>query len=111
MAFHSGRRSGNIRSGGLAAGLQENAEDFAFGEAQVFVQYFRNIPMQIRVKSGNQEERIGLSERFAKAVAAVGTTTLIKERKLKEYGVRYGQLADIARDVEQELEAPAGAPR
>ena len=61
--------------------------------------------MQIRVKSGNQEERIGLSERFAKAVAAVGTTTLIKERKLKEYGVRYGQLADIARDVEQELEA------
>ncbi|MGV2643517.1 virulence factor, partial [Clostridium perfringens] len=90
---------------GLAAGLQEGADGIAFGEAQVFVQYFRNIPMQIRVKSGNQEERIGLSERFAKAVAAVGTTTLIKERKLKEYGVRYGQLEGIARDVEQEHEA------
>ncbi|KOP66479.1 virulence factor [Bacillus sp. FJAT-18019] len=90
---------------GLATGLKENGDDLPFGEAQVFVQYFRNIPMQIRVKSGNQEERIALSERFTKAISAVGTSTLIKERKLKEYGVRYGQLANIARDVEQELEA------
>jgi len=90
---------------GLATGLKENGDDLPFGEAQVFVQYFRNIPMQIRVKSGNQEERIALSERFTKSISAVGTTTFIKERKLKEYGIRYGQLADIARDVEQELEA------
>lgn len=90
---------------GLAAGLNEGEQEAAFGEAQVFVQYFRGIPMQIRVKSGAKEERIALSDRFTKAVTEVATATLIKERKLKEYGVRYGELADIAREVEQELEA------
>jgi len=30
---------------------------------------------------------------------------MIKERKLSDYGVRYGELPDIAREVEQELEA------
>ncbi|WP_211749718.1 virulence factor [Paenibacillus sp. Marseille-Q4541] len=76
-----------------------------FGEAQVFVQFFRGIPMQIRVKSGSQEERISLSDRFVKAVTEVASNTLIKERKLTDYGVRYGELPDIAREVEQELEA------
>lgn len=76
-----------------------------YGEAQVFVQYFRSIPMQIRVKAGMQEERIGLSDRFVQAVSAVASATLIKERKLTEHGVRYGDLADIAKEVEQELEA------
>ncbi|GAB6927247.1 conserved virulence factor C family protein [Paenibacillus sp. JCM 10914] len=90
---------------GLAASLNETDEDASFGEAQVFVQYFRNIPMQIRVKSGPKEERIALSDRFTKAVTEVATATLIKERKLKDYGVRYGDLPDIAREVEQEFEA------
>ncbi|WIV18708.1 virulence factor [Paenibacillus polygoni] len=76
-----------------------------FGEAEVFVQFFRGIPMQIRVKSGSQEERISLSDRFVKAVTEVASSTLIKERKLTDYGVRYGELPDIAREVEQELEA------
>lgn len=76
-----------------------------FGEAQVFVQFFRGVPMQIRVKAGAQEERISLSDRFVKAVTEVASATLIKERKLTDYGVRYGELADIAREVEQELEA------
>ncbi|WII36923.1 virulence factor [Paenibacillus thiaminolyticus] len=77
----------------------------SFGEAQVYVQYFRGIPMQIRVQADNREERVGLSERFVKAVTEVASATLIKERKLSDYGIRYGELADIAREVEQELEA------
>ncbi|WGU94090.1 virulence factor [Paenibacillus dendritiformis] len=77
----------------------------SFGEAQVYVQYFRGIPMQIRVQADNREERVGLSERFVKAVTEVASATLIKERKLSDYGIRYGKLADIAREVEQELEA------
>ncbi|WCR26550.1 virulence factor [Paenibacillus thiaminolyticus] len=77
----------------------------SFGEAQVYVQYFRGIPMQIRVQADNREERVGLSERFGKAVTEVASATLIKERKLSDYGIRYGELADIAREVEQELEA------
>ncbi|MGG3840061.1 virulence factor [Paenibacillus thiaminolyticus] len=77
----------------------------SFGEAQVYVQYFRGIPMQIRVQADNREERVGLSERFVKAVTEVASATLIKERKLSDYGIRYGELADIACEVEQELEA------
>lgn len=76
-----------------------------YGEAQVFVQYFRSIPMQIRVKAGMAEERIGLSDRFVQAVTAVASATLIKERRLVEFGVRYGELAELAREIEQELEA------
>ncbi|GIP13010.1 MULTISPECIES: virulence factor [Paenibacillus] len=83
----------------------ESDEAAAYGEAQVFVQFFRGIPMQIRVKAGSKEERISLSERFVNAVTEVASATLIKERKLTDYGVRYGELAEIAREVEQELEA------
>ncbi|WP_172197007.1 virulence factor [Saccharibacillus qingshengii] len=87
--------------------VDSDIEDAAghFGEAQVFVQFFRGIPMQIRVKSGLTEERIGLSQRFVEAVTEVASATMIKERKLTDYGVRYGDLPDIAREVEQELEA------
>ncbi|MCE5168979.1 virulence factor [Paenibacillus profundus] len=77
----------------------------SFGEAQVYVQYFRAIPMQIRVQADGKEERVGLSERFVRAVTEVASATLIKERKLSDYGIRYGELPDIAREVEQELEA------
>jgi HEAT repeat protein len=83
----------------------EDATGEHFGEAQVFVQFFRGVPMQIRVKAGTKEERISLSDRFVKAVTEVASATLIKERKLSDYGVRYGELPDIAREVEQELEA------
>ncbi|WP_438349092.1 virulence factor [Paenibacillus sp. FA6] len=76
-----------------------------YGDAEVLVQYFRGIPMQIRVKAEGREERIALSERFTQAVTAVAIATMIKERKLSDYGVRYGELEDIAREVEQELEA------
>ncbi|CAM3636229.1 MULTISPECIES: virulence factor [Saccharibacillus] len=87
--------------------VDSDIEDAAghFGEAQVFVQFFRGIPMQIRVKSGLREERIGLAQRFVDAVTEVASATMIKERKLTDYGVRYGDLPDIAREVEQELEA------
>ncbi|WP_410512373.1 conserved virulence factor C family protein [Paenibacillus sp. BR2-3] len=76
-----------------------------FGEAAVFVQMFRGIPIQIRVKTGGHEERIALSPRFTQAVTDVASAVMIKERKLTDYGVRYGEPADIAREVEQELEA------
>lgn len=83
----------------------EEATNTGYGEAQVFVQFFRGIPMQVRVKSGSLEERISLPERFVNAVTEVASATLIKERKLVDYGVRYGELADIAREIEQEIEA------
>lgn len=93
------------QEGAISAWQPDNVEVAGYGEAQVFVQMFRGIPMQIRVKAGGREERISLSERFVSAVTEVASATLIKERKLTDYGVRYGELADIAREVEQELEA------
>ncbi|MGF7048313.1 hypothetical protein J2T13_002820 [Paenibacillus sp. DS2015] len=92
---------------GLTDAWSESSEDLGqhYGEAEVFVQYFRGIPMQIRVKAGAREERIALSQRFTEAITEVAIATMIKERKLSEYGVRYGELEEIAREVEQELEA------
>ena len=92
---------------GLSADFNLSDEDAGahFGESQVFVQMFRGIPIQIRVKTGAHEERIALSARFTQAVTDVASAVLIKERKLTDYGVRYGEPAEIAREVEQELEA------
>ncbi|CAM4508847.1 virulence factor [Paenibacillus typhae] len=92
---------------GLSAEINLEDEDAGahFGESQVFVQMFRGIPIQIRVKTGANEERIALSSRFTKAVTDVASAVLIKERKLTDYGVRYGEPPEIAREVEQELEA------
>lgn len=98
-------RFGGEASGETALRLTDESAGASFGEAQVFVQMFRAIPMQIRVKTGASEERIALAPRFTKAVTDVASAVLIKERKLSDYGVRYGDPKDIAREVEQELEA------
>ncbi|AIQ54891.1 virulence factor [Paenibacillus sp. FSL R7-0331] len=92
---------------GLSAeiNLEDENAGAHFGESQVFVQMFRGIPIQIRVKTGANEERIALSSRFTQAVTDVASAVLIKERKLSDYGVRYGEPPEIAREVEQELEA------
>lgn len=78
-----------------------------FGEATVFVQMFRNIPMQIRVKTAMQEERVALPERFIQAMmrAQTAATNMILERKLTEWGVRYGDLKEIAAQIVQEIDA------
>ncbi|MDF9843068.1 MULTISPECIES: virulence factor [unclassified Paenibacillus] len=92
---------------GLSAEINLDDENAGahFGESQVFVQMFRGIPIQIRVKTGASEERIALSSRFTQAVTDVASAVMIKERKLTDYGVRYGEPPEIAREVEQELEA------
>ncbi|GFZ90856.1 PBS lyase [Paenibacillus marchantiophytorum] len=81
--------------------------DAAFGEAQVLVQMFRGIPLQVRVRAGGEEVRSAMPERFTEAAVRAGTASpnLIKERKLEELGVRYGELKDIAGEVVQELDA------
>lgn len=82
-------------------------QDDHFGEANVLVQKFRGIPLQIRVKSEEQEERIAMPERFIQAAmqAQYGSPNLIKERVLVDYGVRYGERKEIAEQILQELEA------
>jgi len=91
--------------GGAADAVPEAAE--GYGEANVLVQMFRGIPMQVRVRAGHEEARVALPERFAAAAMKAGAASpnLIKERQLVEHGVRYGDLPDIAAQVSAELDA------
>ncbi|NQX64161.1 virulence factor [Paenibacillus qinlingensis] len=92
---------------GTGLPTEQPTTDAAFGEAQVLVQMFRGIPLQVRVRAGSEEARVAMPERFTQAAVRAGTASpnLIKERKLEELGVRYGELSDIAGEVVQELDA------
>ena len=85
----------------------------SFGEAHVFVQTFRGIPLQIRVRSDEQEERTAMPQPFIDAAmkAQYGSPNLIAERVLEDRGVRYGDRKEIAEQIRQELEASYDAAR
>lgn len=81
-------------------------ETGGFGEAHVLVQMYRGIPMQVRVKiSGTEAGRAALPERFALAVSEAAGSTMIRERKLEEFGVRYGEPQEILDEVVREVDA------
>lgn len=86
---------------------ETSAEDQAFGEVHVFVQMFRNIPMQVKVEDGSDEKRFGLPERFGKAnmEAAPASPNIIMERKWVEQHVRYGDMDSVGNEVVEELSA------
>lgn len=79
----------------------------AYGEAQVFVQMFRGVPMQVKVTMGTEQIRAALPERFGQAAVQAGSASpnLIMERKWVEHGVRYGDLREIGEEVAQEVDA------
>jgi hypothetical protein len=79
----------------------------AWGEAQVYIQMFRGIPMQVKVTSGTEQIRAALPERFGQAAVKAGSASpnLIMERKWVEHGVRYGELKEIGEEVAQEVDA------
>ncbi|WP_138755264.1 virulence factor [Paenibacillus sinopodophylli] len=77
----------------------------SFGEAQVLVQMFRGIPMQVRVRMGDIEARSALPEQFGEAVSRAAGSGIIRERKLEEFDVRYGEPDEIAAEIVRELEA------
>lgn len=103
----AGEILGSDEHADLAQYMKSEEADAGFGEATVLVQIFRGIPMQIRVKSNEDEARIALPERFVNAAmkAGMASANLIKERKLEEWGVRYGDLQQIADEVAQEIDA------
>lgn len=76
-----------------------------FGEAQVLVQMFRGIPIQVRVRMDDKEVRSALPPKFTDAVSEAAGSTMIRERKLEEFGVRYGEPEEIAAEIVRELEA------
>ncbi|MEO3944964.1 conserved virulence factor C family protein [Gorillibacterium sp. CAU 1737] len=90
-----------------SAGIESALPTEGWGEVRVAIQVFRGIPMQIRVYSGEQEARLGLPKRFAEAAmeAGLASPNLIKERKLEEHGVRYGEPQEVLEEVATELDA------
>jgi hypothetical protein len=92
---------------GDATVTEAHAVDTGWGEAQVYIQMYRGIPMQVKVTSGSEQVRAALPERFGKAAVLAGSASpnLIMERKWVEHGVRYGDLKEIGEEVAQEIDA------
>lgn len=87
--------------------IKETQTEPAFGEIRVFVQMFRNIPMQVKIDDGTGEKRFGLPEKFTNAVlkASSASPNIILERKWVEQQVRYGKPDDVGQEVVEELDA------
>lgn len=79
----------------------------SFGEVQVFIQFFREIPMQIKLIAGDEEKRVGLPERFQQAIMAAqdSSPNVVMERKWVEQGVRYGDFDEVGNAVADEISA------
>ena len=70
----------------LQSGDAGAAEDLAaagakdsFGEAHGFVQLYRGIPMQIRVRTGDGEVRAAMPAAFTEAVTAAAAASMIRD--------------------------------
>lgn len=92
-------------AGGDPSVQTAEADPAGFGEVNVLLQVYRGIPMQLRVRSGNDEARHALPQRFADTVTQAAGAGMIRERKLEDLGVRYGELQDVADEVLQEIDA------
>lgn len=85
----------------------------AYGEVKVLIQMFRNIPTQVKLQEGDNEERFGLPERFMNATmeASSATDNYLMERKWVEQNPRYGEAEEIGQDVVDELSATYDSER
>jgi Virulence factor/HEAT repeats len=71
------------------------------------VQYYRDLPMLVKVSSGSETTRLPLPERFGKAIErAMGASeNMLMERKWKDEGARYGDLREVGEVVVREISA------
>lgn len=78
-----------------------------YGEVTVSIQQFKGIPMQIKANDSTQEKRFALPDYFIKGVAAAQKEddNVVLLRKWKDYGIRYGEMEDIVKEVADELVA------
>lgn len=87
--------------------VQANDEEDAFGEIKVNIQMIRDIPTQVKLQEGDNEERFALPERFMNIAmeAATASNNYLMERKWVELSPRYGKMAEIGPEVVEELSA------
>jgi len=85
----------------------KETSDNNWGEVMVSVQYFRDLPMLVKVSSGSETTRLPLPERFGKAIErAMGASeNMLMERKWKDEGLRYGDLREVGEVVVREISA------
>lgn len=102
-----------FENGSAVEFVGSDAGGASFGQSQVYVQLFRGIPMQVRVRTAGEERRAALPERFAKAAMEAGAASpnLIKERVLKDFGRRYGEPEEVLAELVAELDAEFGEER
>jgi len=83
------------------------ASDNKWREVTVSVQYFRDLPMLVKVSSGSETTRLPLPERFGQAIQrAMGASeNMLMERKWKDEGPRYGDLREVGEAVVREISA------
>src|SRR5437773_7472018 len=81
--------------------------DKKWREVTVAVQYFRDLPMLVKVCSGSETTRLPLPERFGQALErAMGASeNMLMERKWKDEGPRYGELREVGEAVVREISA------
>lgn len=86
---------------------EQVANDF-YGEVYVHVQFYKQVPLQVKVFDNQREHRVSCGERFVGAFNKVIETAVdenyIFQRKWIDYGVRYGELEEIAETVKQEID-------
>ena len=95
---------------GEAGGGQEEVQaDDHFGEVFVHVQMFRGLPLQVKVFDSAIEHRVSTGDRFVQAFQSIEVDKFddnyLLERKWVDFGVRYGEKEDIAKEVLEELNA------
>lgn len=81
------------------------------GQASVLVQTFRGIPIQVKIVDNHAEKRVALEQRFNEAAQMVQNETgadFLKERYWADWGVRYGELDEIAAEVADEIQGSFG---
>jgi hypothetical protein len=85
----------------------EETSDNKWREVTVAVQYFRDLPMLVKVSSGSETIRLPLPDIFGKAIElAMGASeNMLMERKWKDEGPRYGDLRDVGAAVVREISA------
>jgi len=121
MNFMAVERIGNVAWESILADVQavfneeqseqiESVEeiDDSYGEVYVHVQTYKDIPLQVKVFDSESEERFGLNERFVQAMEKVHgreVENYILLRKWADYGIRYGEKAEIGETVIQEIDA------
>jgi len=81
--------------------------DKTWREARVSVQYFRGLPMLVKVSSGDETIRLPLPDRFGQALErAMGASeNMLMERKWSDEGLRYGELREVGEVVVHEISA------